>query len=132
MKVVTTYKSGHFARNNFGGSGKGSYGFPLPPASDAERSLLSPSSDRSVPTRRRLSSTTDQTCSEQTPPTGFRSEPFVTTQQVADHLGVSAPWVLRRWQDGELPGYRLGAGRSGAVRFRVSEVEAWIESKRRD
>ena len=56
------------------------------------------------------------------------SEPLLTARQVADLLGMSAAWVLDRFEADELPGFKL-SGR--AVRFRASEVELWLEGKRR-
>ena len=55
------------------------------------------------------------------------SERLLTTRQVADFLGVSPETVLRRWRRGELPGYRLS---SNVLRFRESELEAWLERTR--
>lgn len=54
---------------------------------------------------------------------------LLTTREVAAFLGVSPETVLRRWRAGELPGYRLA---SNALRFRESEIEAWLEGTRRD
>ncbi len=54
-------------------------------------------------------------------------EPLITAREVAERLGMSNAWVLDRWEAGELPGFRLG---SRAVRFRWSELEAWLESRR--
>jgi excisionase family DNA binding protein len=56
------------------------------------------------------------------------NEPLLTARQVAEVLGMSAAWVLDRFEAGELPGFKL-SGR--AVRFRASEVAAWLEGKRR-
>ena len=55
------------------------------------------------------------------------SERLLTTRQVADFLGVSPETVLRRWRAGEIPGYRLA---SNVLRFRESEIEAWLEGTR--
>lgn len=55
------------------------------------------------------------------------SERLLTTRQVAEFLGVSPETVLRRWRAGELPGYRLA---SNVLRFRESELEAWLEGTR--
>lgn len=55
------------------------------------------------------------------------TERLLTTRQVADYLGVSPETVLRRWRTGELPGYRLA---SNVLRFRESELEAWLEGTR--
>lgn len=52
---------------------------------------------------------------------------LLTTREVADLLGLSPATVLRRWRAGELPGYRLG---SNVLRFRDSEVEAWLACRR--
>jgi excisionase family DNA binding protein len=52
---------------------------------------------------------------------------LLTTRQVADFLGVSPETVLRRWRAAELPGYRLA---SNVLRFRESEIEAWLEGTR--
>lgn len=50
---------------------------------------------------------------------------LLTTRQVADYLGFSPETVLRRYRAGELAGIRLG---SNVLRFRESEVEAFLES----
>ncbi len=54
-------------------------------------------------------------------------ERLLTTREVADVLSLSPETVLRRWRRGELPGYRLG---SNVLRFRESEIEAWLEGTR--
>jgi excisionase family DNA binding protein len=51
---------------------------------------------------------------------------LLTTRQVAEWLGFSPETVLRRYRAGELPGIRLA---SNVLRFRESEVEAWLESR---
>lgn len=52
------------------------------------------------------------------------SERFVTARVVAEHLEMSIDFVLDKYQEGRLPGYKLGR----AVRFKMSEVEAAIEA----
>ena len=52
---------------------------------------------------------------------------LLTTREVATFLGLSPETVLRRWRAGELPGYRLA---SNVLRFRESEIEAWLEGTR--
>lgn len=59
------------------------------------------------------------------------TEPLLKAREVAELLGVSADWVLDKWQAGELPGFRLGDRPPAPVRFRLSEVEAWLEARRR-
>lgn len=55
------------------------------------------------------------------------SECLLTTREVAEMLGLSSEAVLRRWRAGELPGFRLS---TKVLRFRESEVLAWLESRR--
>jgi len=55
------------------------------------------------------------------------TSPLLTTRQVADWLGVSPATVLRRWRDGELPGFRLA---SNALRFDADEIAAWLDARR--
>ena len=52
---------------------------------------------------------------------------LLTTREVAGFLGLSPETVLRRYRAGELPGYRLA---SNVLRFRESDVEAFLEAKR--
>ena len=52
---------------------------------------------------------------------------LLTTREVAEFLGLSSEMVLRRWRAGELPGFRLA---SNCLRFRESEIHAWLESRR--
>jgi predicted DNA-binding transcriptional regulator AlpA len=51
-------------------------------------------------------------------------EPYLTKAQVADHYGFSPRWVELRVGDG-MPCYRFG----GRVRFRLSEVESWLQER---
>jgi excisionase family DNA binding protein len=54
------------------------------------------------------------------------NERLLKTRELGDLLGFSAGWVQDRYEAGDLPGFKLG----GRLRFRESEVEAWLESKR--
>jgi excisionase family DNA binding protein len=56
------------------------------------------------------------------------TERLVTASELAGYLGLSTATVLDWWEAGRLPGFKLN-GR--AVRFRPSEVEAWLEAQRR-
>jgi len=49
------------------------------------------------------------------------TEPWATKQEIARHLGFSLRWVELRVRDG-MPCRRIG----GRLRFRQSEVEAWL------
>ena len=56
------------------------------------------------------------------------TERLLTAQEVGDKLSVSTNTVLDWHQAGAIPSYRLN-GRT--VRFRLFEVEAWLEEQRR-
>jgi excisionase family DNA binding protein len=58
---------------------------------------------------------------------GVSRERLLTTREVAAFLGVSPETVLRLSRAGEFPGYRLA---SNVLRFRESELEAWLEGTR--
>ena len=49
------------------------------------------------------------------------NEPWVTKQQLADHLLVTRRWIELQQHHG-LPYLRAGGGN----RYRVSEVESWL------
>jgi phage terminase Nu1 subunit (DNA packaging protein) len=48
-------------------------------------------------------------------------EPWITKQQLADHLAVTRRWIELQQHRG-LPHTRMG----GINRYRISEVEAWL------
>jgi excisionase family DNA binding protein len=54
-------------------------------------------------------------------------ERLLSPGELAEQLGMSLGWVRDHWQAGDLPGYRVGR----CVRFRASEVEAWLNDRRR-
>ena len=56
---------------------------------------------------------------------------LLNARELAKYLGMSPGWVLDEWEAGRLPGFKLGDGRAAPVRFRPSEVEAWLETRRR-
>ena len=49
------------------------------------------------------------------------SEPFVTKQQLANHLGFSTAWLDRQVKEG-LPAYRVGS----RLRFQRSTAVRWL------
>jgi len=55
-------------------------------------------------------------------------EPLLTARQVTDLLGFSAGTVVDWAEQGRIPAFKVG----GRLRFRLSEVEAWIERQRMD
>lgn len=52
---------------------------------------------------------------------------LLRAREVAELLGLSPATVLDWWESGRLPGFKLS---SRAVRFRESEVIAWLEERR--
>jgi excisionase family DNA binding protein len=54
-------------------------------------------------------------------------EPFVRIDEVANHLGSSASLVRKKTHDpsNPIPHHRMPGGR--AIRFRLTEIDAWIE-----
>ena len=53
-------------------------------------------------------------------------EALIMTRELAALWSQTPRWVLRMTQDQGLPHYRLG----GAIRYRGSEVEAWLQQRR--
>ena len=54
-------------------------------------------------------------------------EPLLTARQVAEILSLSAHTILDWAEAGRLPSFKLGH----AVRFRQSEIAAWIAERHR-
>ncbi|MGY1495901.1 helix-turn-helix domain-containing protein [Streptomyces sp. QTS52] len=54
----------------------------------------------------------------------------MTIQETAEYLNVSTSWVYRNATHSGLSPYRFGAGRNAKIRFKVSEVEAWVKQQR--
>jgi len=52
------------------------------------------------------------------------SETWLTAQQVADLIGVSRSWVLRKAKAGIAPHVRIG----GVIRFSESVIETWMKN----
>ena len=50
-------------------------------------------------------------------------EPYVTLDQLCEHLQMKPRWVRYQVAENGLPVKRLGR----SLRFRLSEVEAWLE-----
>lgn len=55
---------------------------------------------------------------------------LLTTEEVAELLQVS-PELVRQWRSrGEGPrSYKLSPGRSGTVRYRREDVDAWLRTR---
>jgi excisionase family DNA binding protein len=55
------------------------------------------------------------------------TEGLLTARELGEYLGLSTATVLDWFEDDRLPGFKIGQ----AVRFRASEVEGWLEERRR-
>lgn len=55
------------------------------------------------------------------------SDRLLNARELGELFGFSPSTVLDMWERGELPGFKIGR----AVRFRLSEVEGWLEGCRR-
>lgn len=58
-------------------------------------------------------------------------ERLLTAAELGEKLGVSARWVQSEFEEGRLPGFKMNDTPRGRLRFRESEVERWLESRRR-
>lgn len=54
------------------------------------------------------------------------TERLLTARELGDLLGFSSSTIQDWFERGDLPGFRVG----GRLRFRASEVEAWLEERR--
>jgi excisionase family DNA binding protein len=54
------------------------------------------------------------------------SERLLTSRELADLLAFAPGTIVDWFEAGKLPGFRIG----GRLRFRLSEVEAWLEEHR--
>lgn len=51
---------------------------------------------------------------------------ILTVKEVADYLQLTERTLYRLVQDGILPGFRVG----GSWRFRLRDIDAWIEEQK--
>jgi excisionase family DNA binding protein len=58
------------------------------------------------------------------------TERLLNARELADLLGLSAGTILDWHEAGRIPSFRLGGGKGGPVRFRLTEIEAWLEAGR--
>ena len=61
---------------------------------------------------------------------GRADERLLTAREVAGLLGLSTETVLRYVRRGELPAIRLPGTKHGRLRFRPSELAAWLDNHR--
>lgn len=58
-------------------------------------------------------------------------ERLLTAREAAGILGIATGTLLDWWEIGRVPGFKLGNGKAAPVRFRASELEAWIQEGHR-
>jgi predicted DNA-binding transcriptional regulator AlpA len=56
-------------------------------------------------------------------------EKLLKARDVADMLGLEMGTVLDRFEARDIPGFRLYGRKGGPVRFRLSEIEQWLEDQ---
>jgi len=52
-------------------------------------------------------------------------EPYLTAEQAAQYLGLAVRTIYNRVQKGAIPHHK----RDGILRFRRSELDAWLQGK---
>jgi excisionase family DNA binding protein len=55
------------------------------------------------------------------------AERLITARELGELVQLSRDTVLDWFEEGKLPGYRLGGKKGGPVRFRLSEIEGLLE-----
>jgi excisionase family DNA binding protein len=55
------------------------------------------------------------------------TERLLTAREVSDVLGFSPSTIVDWAEAGKMPAFKVG----GRLRFKESEIEAWLESQRR-
>ncbi|WP_193510588.1 helix-turn-helix domain-containing protein [Streptomyces coeruleorubidus] len=51
-------------------------------------------------------------------------------RETAEYLNVSLSWLYKNSARSGLAAYRFGTGPNAKIRFKVSEVEAWVKQQR--
>ena len=51
---------------------------------------------------------------------------LVTIKEAAEHIGKTPSWMYDNWRKERIPAYRIG----GQLRFRILELDTWIEKQR--
>jgi excisionase family DNA binding protein len=54
----------------------------------------------------------------------MRSEPWVSLEEIAEHLGVSRDTIYRWIDDRGLPAHKVGR----LWKFKVSQVDEWVQA----
>lgn len=55
---------------------------------------------------------------------------FISVRETAEYMNVSVSWIYKNAARSGLSPYRFGSGVNAKIRFKMSEVEAWVEQQR--
>jgi excisionase family DNA binding protein len=55
---------------------------------------------------------------------------FMDVRETAEYLNVSISWLYKNSARSGLAVYRFGVGPNAKIRFKVSEIEAWVKQHR--
>jgi excisionase family DNA binding protein len=58
------------------------------------------------------------------------SERLLIAKELGELLGLSASTILDWHEAGRIPSFRLGGRKGVPVRFKLSEIEAWLDEGR--
>jgi excisionase family DNA binding protein len=56
-------------------------------------------------------------------------EPYIEASQAAAYLSMTRKTLLKKARAGGLPGHPLGEGRRKMWRFRISELDRWMQTE---
>ncbi|MYU06657.1 helix-turn-helix domain-containing protein [Streptomyces sp. SID8366] len=54
----------------------------------------------------------------------------MSVRETAEYLNVSISWIYKNSAKSGLASYRFGAGPNAKLRFKISDVEAWLKQQR--
>lgn len=57
------------------------------------------------------------------------SEPYIEAGRAAAYLSMSRKTLLKKARSGRLPGHPIGDGRKKMWRFRISELDRWMQTE---
>jgi excisionase family DNA binding protein len=57
------------------------------------------------------------------------SEPYLDAERAAAHLSISHKTLLSLARHGAIPAHGIGQGRGKMWRFRLSELDRWMQSE---
>lgn len=57
------------------------------------------------------------------------SEPYIEAGRAAAYLCMSRKTLLKKARSGRLPGHPIGDGRKKMWRFRLSELDRWMQTE---